>query len=87
MIYNLFTLKVFKKHTLRINDEKDTTDLLDKVWEVYNVYSSLELSSITHIEGSPWYQVTSSHRLFCMENEIAIPNSLIKKYYLEKIST
>jgi len=34
-----------------------TKNLLDKVWEIYGGYSAVQLSNMTHAEGSPWHHV------------------------------
>lgn len=37
--------------------DKRTRRLLDAVWSAYSRYSALRLSDITHMPGTPWYQV------------------------------
>jgi uncharacterized phage-associated protein len=48
-----------------IEDDPDeagfTRTLLDRVWEIYGGYTAIQLSNMTHAEGTPWYQVTSQY--------------------------
>jgi uncharacterized phage-associated protein len=51
---------------------------LDRVWEVYKGFSAIELSAMTHAEGTPWKQTyvdTKPPR--------TIPNDLIGRHYKE----
>ena len=61
-----------------------TIKLLDLVWNSYNGYTGLELSSITHQPGSPWdivyNQGGGKGRL-----SVPIPNDIIKDYYKDKV--
>jgi uncharacterized phage-associated protein len=53
--------------------------LLDKVWEKYGDFSGIELSSMTHKEGSPWYDVwEKDHK---NSGDYPIDDRLIKNYY------
>jgi uncharacterized phage-associated protein len=36
------------------HDDKETRELLDKVWQAYNKYTGVQLSNLTHLEGTPW---------------------------------
>ena len=58
-------------------------ELLDKTWEIYSDYTGLELSALTHEEGTPWDTVWNkeggSHR-----KSASIPNNIIKEYYKKK---
>jgi uncharacterized phage-associated protein len=35
----------------------DTRDVLDRVWAAYKHLNGLQLSTLTHQKGTPWYQV------------------------------
>lgn len=37
--------------------DAETLELLEKVWQEFRNYSGLELSNMTHREGTPWYDV------------------------------
>lgn len=67
-------------YTIGIGDFKDlklTLGVLDKVWDVYKNWTDLQLSAITHEEGTPWNEVTKngSHHGF------VISDYTIYKYY------
>ena len=60
-------------------------EFLQRIWDVYGHLSGLQLSSLTHQEGTPWSVVRS--RSGNRENGGAlIPNDLIKQHYKEKIN-
>jgi len=54
--------------------------LLDKVWEVYRPYNGLQLSSMTHNEGTPWDTVVKPYGAN-IPNCLPIPNDIIENYY------
>lgn len=56
---------------------------LDKIWEVYSPFTGLQLSSLTHEEGSPWDTVWNKQG-GKSEKSAQIPNDLIKEYYQHK---
>ncbi len=64
-------------------DEK--TPFLTKIWTLYKDYNGVQLSSMTHKVGTPWYNVwvneNGKNRLSAV-----IPNSLIQEYYQSKIN-
>jgi uncharacterized phage-associated protein len=57
---------------------------LNQIWEAYKGYSAIDLSSITHMEGTPWYITWETggakHR-----DGVKIPTELIKKHYKAKL--
>ena len=56
--------------------------LLNKIWEVYGEYTGLQLSAITHREGSPWDKTWKRREGF---RNAHIPNKAIREYYLNRI--
>jgi len=62
---------------IKISNEYDIS-FLDKVWEVYSGFNGLQLSTLTHQDGSPWSSAISSGNDF-------IPNNLIKEHYKERL--
>ncbi len=54
--------------------EKEILKFVDEVWKIYGKYTAIELSNLTHEEGTPWYQ---AH----VNNESVIKDSLIQEYY------
>ena len=56
--------------------------LLNKIWEVYGEYTGLQLSDITHREGTPWEKTWKRRKGF---RNAHIPNKAIIKYYRNRI--
>lgn len=42
--------------------DRETWALLDRVWEVYGQFTALQLSSITHQGGTPWYETWEENK-------------------------
>jgi uncharacterized phage-associated protein len=63
------------------NEEtKDSRALIQRVWDVYSSYSSIQLSNMTHLPGSPWAEVTKDlPKPF--PRGIVIPDELIRSYF------
>jgi uncharacterized phage-associated protein len=59
----------------RINDEQ-TTQLINAVWNKYNVYSGPNLSDLTHKAGTPWSTTLQFNNFFS-----TIDNKVIQDYY------
>lgn len=59
----------------------ETRELLDKIWEVYKPYEALQLSMMTHEEGTPWYTVNSKYP---QARNRRIPNTLIETHFRMK---
>ena len=59
-------------------DEKleGVLDILEQVWNVYSKYTAVQLSRMTHQEGSPWQQAWNPTQRY-----IKIPRDTIKSYY------
>ncbi|PJK01475.1 hypothetical protein CO615_04140 [Lysobacteraceae bacterium NML75-0749] len=61
-----------------------TKDLLDAVWKNYAQFSGFQLSSITHLEGTPWHE---AWHILGGKNSMGfeIGRELIEKYYSGRI--
>ncbi|MCS1410885.1 MAG: hypothetical protein M2R45_04080 [Verrucomicrobia subdivision 3 bacterium] len=55
---------------------EDQSDVIQRVDTDYRRYSAFRLSTVTHEEGTPWYDVTQEYG-----DGYIIPNDLIKKHY------
>ena len=55
--------------------------IVRKVWETYNSYTALQLSSITHQEGTPWSTVAKEYK-GVLPYHAEINNDLIKDYFI-----
>ena len=68
----------FDKWIAEFIDEKK---LIDKVFRRFSKYSGLELSSLTHKEGTPWDLTWRTYG-----RNAVIPQDLIKKHFQEVIA-
>ncbi len=59
-------------------------DLLKKVWEIYKPLTAAQLSTLSHLPGSPWSQ-TVGDNLGQIPSGRVIPDTIIKKYFLSLI--
>jgi len=63
-----------------VTEEKDLA-LLQRVWSIYGKYTAIQLSNMTHQEGSPWRQVIAQFPNGNLPKGVTIPNDLIKTYF------
>ena len=54
-------------------------DLVDQVFDVYERFSGIELSMMTHTKGSPWH--TTRYRTDWTEKNATIQNHLIEEHF------
>ncbi|WP_330444235.1 Panacea domain-containing protein [Flavobacterium sp. C4GT6] len=71
-----YIFKLYTKNKL----SKEDKDFLKKIWNNYKDFSGLQLSALTHEEGSPWSQVWDGN------HNAIIENSIIKDYYEHKLN-
>lgn len=74
-----------KKRIKHAEDERfdsEETHILDEVFEVYGHWTGFQLSNITHLPGTPWYQTRSKYPL---GRSAVIPQDLIEEFYGEKL--
>jgi uncharacterized phage-associated protein len=60
-------------------EDRETRELLDQVWRSYGGLSAYQLSSLTHLPGSPWSQVREGR-----EDDargVVIPEPLIARHF------
>ena len=62
--------------------EGNVTIFLDSVWNAYKEFDGIYLSSITHMEGTPW-DIVWNRQGGKHHRSILIPNNLIEKHYRE----
>jgi uncharacterized phage-associated protein len=63
----------------------ETQGLLDSVWNSYSRFSGVQLSTMTHQQGTPWYQAwheQGGHSQYFAP----IDDSLIRRHYEQKIA-
>ena len=74
------------KEPLRCNSvplDGGKTQFVQNVWEAYKKFSGLDLTNLTHQEGTPWREVYDKTIRF----SATIPDNSIKKYYERVIET
>ncbi|MBC7652796.1 MAG: SocA family protein [Deinococcales bacterium] len=64
---------------------KDKTDFLDKVWDVYKGYNGLQLSTLTHQIGTPW-DIVWNNENGKLKSSAIIRNNLIEEHYKQKLA-
>ena len=52
-------------------------EFLNKIWDTYKKYTSMELSTLVRAKGSPWLNTYDVNN----HNNQIIPNDMIKNYY------
>jgi uncharacterized phage-associated protein len=82
-LYNRFKVYGNGQITETVNsdiDNPEVTAFLDEVWVAYGELNGIQLSSLTHMNNTPWSQVwanaLSQDRL-----NLEIPNRLIQEHY------
>ena len=65
--------------------DSELRQFLQRIWEVYGHLSGLQLSSLTHQEGTPWSDIRDKYGNTKDNGGAIIPNDLIKKHYKEKV--
>ncbi len=59
---------------------------LNKIWDVYKGFSGIELSELTHQEGTPWY-IVWNEKGGAVRSGAIIPNALIKEHYKKMLNS
>ena len=71
-----------KRESEDADQENRIVALLDRVWEVYSLFSAIKLSAMTHEKGTPWYDMVSKYPEL-KQRSLPIPRDLIKRHYQE----
>jgi uncharacterized phage-associated protein len=84
-------IKAFPSDPDKILPE-EIKSFLRKIWDTYGGLSGIELSSLTHQTGTPWFQVWQGYLQRQASNKTnfgvvsgQIPGNLIKDYYKKKL--
>jgi uncharacterized phage-associated protein len=59
---------------------------LDRIWQVYGKYNGMQLSALTHQQGTPWFEVWH-HQGGNIRNSVVIGSEIIREHYLQKMTT
>ena len=64
------------------NDDSFAARLIEAVWKMYRRYNGVELSELTHQDGTPWSDIISEQRKRWYSE---IPDALIANHYSSKL--
>lgn len=68
-------------------EDQSTLDFLGRVWDVYGGYTGLQLSNMTHADGTPWKKtVEPMLSRGTLPMGLSILDDVIKQHFKEKIS-
>ncbi len=63
-------------------NDRDSLDLLSRVWNSFGHLSGVQLSRLAHLPGSPWFEVRARAGVKeGMTSDIEIPAELMKEYF------
>jgi len=65
--------------TSMVSIDDEDKQFLDKVWQVYQNYNGLQLSTLTHMVDTPWHEI-----FYSKGQDHIIPNELIAEHYRAK---
>ncbi len=68
-------------HAPSVADER-TQGLLERTWEVYGAYSSVELSRMSHDPDGPWFETWQGEAMGGKVRGVDIPDARIKDYFV-----
>jgi len=63
--------------------DSETRALLDRIWEVYGGYPSIELSRMSHEPEGPWNEIWNGEARRGTVKGVDIPDSLIQRYFIQ----
>lgn len=61
-------------------NDLDSISIIDQVWDIYGRYDGIQLSNMTHEEGTPWKRIADQFENYLPKN-IDIPDELIQEYF------
>jgi uncharacterized phage-associated protein len=65
--------------------DPEVCTFLDRIWDLYGKLNGLQLSALTHKEGTPWYK-TWNEENGSKYHSVIIRNDLIKNHYQSKLN-
>lgn len=71
----------FSFNTPRIPKDRENKKLLNKIWEVYGVFSAVKLSKMTHQPGTPWDE---TRELYGTSKNTIIDDEMIREYFVNQ---
>ncbi len=71
---------VLREYDVPLKNVEVITPFLSRIWDIYGGFSPIQLTNMTHEEGTPWHQI-AVHYQFKIPPGITIPNELIQLYF------
>jgi len=68
------------EYEYQLQETEAISPFLSRIWEIYGVFTPIQLTNMTHEEGTPWHQI-AAHYSFRIPEGITIPNNLIQSYF------
>ncbi len=62
-------------------DDESAHYVINQVWEIYSPFTAVQLSNMTHNEGSPWMEISKQFEDELPRN-IDIPDELIRRCFI-----
>ncbi len=64
-------------------DLSNTKEFLNRVWDVYERFTGVQLANLTHEPDAPWHEVRKNNQ---NEKSVTIPDDVIKRYYQKRLA-
>lgn len=61
------------------DDAENAKTIISRVWDVYNKFTGLQLSSLTHKPDTPWAKTREMHP---HKRDVDIPDDVIREYFV-----
>lgn len=62
-------------------EDQFTHQLLEKIWEVFGCYPAIQLTQMTHQEGTPWAQAIQGYDPNAIPSGLTVSNEVTKQYF------
>lgn len=66
----------------KLKNDPLLVEFLDKIYEVYNGFSAIDLSNLTHMDGTPWSEARESGAM--KQRGYKISDAKIASHYIKK---
>ncbi len=71
---------VLREYDVPLKEPEAISPFLSRIWDLYGKFTPIQLTNMTHEEGTPWHQI-AVHYQFQIPLGITIPNDLIQSYF------
>ena len=74
--------KIIQERLEALKKDKQTVQLIDKVWEIYGHYDAFKLSQMTHLPNTPWLKARSKTP---EKLNVTIDDDSIREYFINTV--